>query len=495
MGFKVDTSFLRFLTMGALASQRVMSLMAAAGLQPIELERYSTSNKIWSTKVKRLRLPDLLCAKTGLRVEVRAKSDLAIRMSDAPANVARRWHSGLRPDDLIAFVHCSLHGGTYVPADNAECFWVGDIQDVPEAQTRLGPPKSAGEGSERDRVWASIVATKGGVVVSVDADNIKTRLETGRAQTYRLRGMTPYVDPGYRFQAEREFLAGLPARKASFSEVTSRKWDPRVLANGDSLDQFVCAKALGVVGSDTDVGLLERLYETAADERVSLESAGSMAKLGARVGIDRLLNELVEPRQDYLRMEAAFMLSELRTSPCVDEAVDALVFVAGETALAGDEVRQAAVWGLGQAGLRSYASLLNFLDAESEDERIHAVVAFGPDLPDSVVDRLVDALAADDVSARYKSSCVHVLSRLSNTNHAVERLCGLALKSSDTGRTWARAALGSMAPTRVQDAITDQRIRVDILPLQLMSAEQNWIRSDTVFDALNFIQRQTVFGR
>ena len=32
-----------------------------------KLERYSRSNKIWSTKVKRLRLPDLLCVRTGLR--------------------------------------------------------------------------------------------------------------------------------------------------------------------------------------------------------------------------------------------------------------------------------------------------------------------------------------------------------------------------------------------------------------------------------------------
>src|SRR6185503_13665462 len=104
MGFKVETSFLRFLTMGALAAQRVIQAMTAEGLRPIELERYSRSNKIWSTKVKRLRLPDLLCVRTGLRVEVRAKSKLAIKMSDAPTNEERRWNSGLAARDLIAFV-------------------------------------------------------------------------------------------------------------------------------------------------------------------------------------------------------------------------------------------------------------------------------------------------------------------------------------------------------------------------------------------------------
>ncbi len=90
MAFKVDSSFLRFVTMGALGTRSVMDEMRRAGLKPIELERYSCCNKIWATKVKRLRLPDLLCLRTGLRIEVRAKSKLEIKMSDAPNNAARQ---------------------------------------------------------------------------------------------------------------------------------------------------------------------------------------------------------------------------------------------------------------------------------------------------------------------------------------------------------------------------------------------------------------------
>ena len=94
MGFKVNSSFLRFLTMGALGVHSVLSELKDRGFEPIELERYCTSNNIWATKVKRLRLPDLLCVKTGMRVEVRAKSDLMIRMSDAPNNPERAWDAG-----------------------------------------------------------------------------------------------------------------------------------------------------------------------------------------------------------------------------------------------------------------------------------------------------------------------------------------------------------------------------------------------------------------
>src|SRR5207249_5426530 len=63
VGLKVDSSFLKFVTMGALGARRICELMAHAGLQPIELERYSRSNKIWSTKVKRLRLPGYVAVK------------------------------------------------------------------------------------------------------------------------------------------------------------------------------------------------------------------------------------------------------------------------------------------------------------------------------------------------------------------------------------------------------------------------------------------------
>ena len=106
MGFKADTSFLRFLSMGAVSVHRAMKQLSARGFQPIELERYCGSNKIWATKIKRMRLPDLLCVKTGMRIEVRAKTDLKIRMSDAPTNPDRAWDAGLRDDDVVAFIAC-----------------------------------------------------------------------------------------------------------------------------------------------------------------------------------------------------------------------------------------------------------------------------------------------------------------------------------------------------------------------------------------------------
>lgn len=130
MGFKADTSFLRFLSMGAVGVRQTMSQLRSAGFQPIELERYCGSNKIWATKVKRLRLPDVLCVKTGLRLEIKAKSALTIKMSDAENNPDRRWDVGLRDTDLIAYITVNDQDGVPVPAAKAVFFETKDLHTV-----------------------------------------------------------------------------------------------------------------------------------------------------------------------------------------------------------------------------------------------------------------------------------------------------------------------------------------------------------------------------
>ena len=184
MGFKVNSSFLRFLTMGALGVRSVLAELKSRGFEPIELERYCTSNKIWTTKVKRLRLPDLLCVKTGMRVEVRAKSDLMIRMSDAPNNPERAWDAGLRQEDLVALVGCAEGPNGPVPADEAAYFSVAMLRDSVRL-SKLGPPKSASEGAERDRTWPSTVPRRPGRVLSLDNDKLVVMLEGDGAPARR----------------------------------------------------------------------------------------------------------------------------------------------------------------------------------------------------------------------------------------------------------------------------------------------------------------------
>lgn len=103
MGFKEDADFARFVSMGVVATDAVRNdLRDTHGHQVIELERFAMANKLWQTKVKRLRLPDLLCVRCGLRVESRGKSQLGIILSHSDG---RAWDAGgTRDEDLFAVV-------------------------------------------------------------------------------------------------------------------------------------------------------------------------------------------------------------------------------------------------------------------------------------------------------------------------------------------------------------------------------------------------------
>ena len=176
MGFKTDMSFLRFLTMGALGTHHVMEQLTELGFVPIELERCASSNKIWATKIKRLRLPDLLCVKTGMRVEVRAKSKLEIRMSHAPNNPERHWDAGNSNSDIVAFVPCTNRDEGPVIAGNASFFTFYALRNSVD-QKQLSRLKAVSEGSEQHLTWPAIVASRPGVVIDVTSTHLGVEWE------------------------------------------------------------------------------------------------------------------------------------------------------------------------------------------------------------------------------------------------------------------------------------------------------------------------------
>lgn len=305
MGFKVDTSFLRFLTMGALGVRRVAAELKERGFEPIELERYCASNKIWATKVKRLRLPDLLCVRTGLRAEVRAKSDLKIRMSDAPQNPDRVWDAGLRNEDVVALIACSdgPDGGP-VPANHAVYFSVGTLRKS-VGQSTLGPPKSASEGAERDRTWPAIVPARPGIVVSANGNKLVVMMEgdgtPARKQTYTLNGKHPYVGPGDRFQAEIMILAGVPELLADLDRHLADLYNPLdQVRSASPLDRYAGVKALRFRPDlhHQGAGVLEAMLdaEPEAELRLKVRQARRHSDLRrARSALRRCCGEMVHP--------------------------------------------------------------------------------------------------------------------------------------------------------------------------------------------------------
>ena len=494
MGFKADTSFLRFLSMGAVGVHRTMDRFRDRGFEPIELERYCGSNKIWATKVKRLRLPDLLCIKTGMRAEVRAKTNLKIRMSDAPANPDRVWDAGLRDDDIVALITCFDTDDGPEPADDAVCFTVGALRATVDT-SRLGPPKSASEGAERDRTWPATVPTRDGTVLEVSAERLIVRMNAdgerpARRQTYTLRGKSVYVSPGDTFRAQTTILAGEPSALADLSAYLPRRYAPLDDLHADiDVDRYAAVKALRFRDEPRDqvVPALEELIRRETEERVALEAAGSAAALGSEFGQEQI-TRFVWDNQDRpeLRLEAVFILTELGHNPFTREQLNRVV---ADPRFEGDELRQAAVWALGKSGLKCYEDVLPFIDHVDENLALHAIGAFGADTPRPVIDRLVqDLIAGDPRRAPAASEALRIV--------ASDEVLRALVTAADAGQPvpdWIVATLGRLPPGRVRAGLQNSPLLDQIAPMLLTARGAHWLASDTIGTDVAFLLKQNLF--
>jgi hypothetical protein len=487
MGLKTDTSFLRFLSMGALGVRQTMKQLTGMGFQPIELERYCASNKIWMTKVKRLRLPDVLCVRTGLRLEIRAKSDLKIRMSDAPNNPDRTWDAGLRDNDVTAFIAITEREGGQRPADEAVFFSIAALR-ASAATSALGPPKSASEGAERDRTWPAIIPSSDGTVESVTAEKLVVSMRPvgggTRKQTYTLRGKNPYVRPGDSFKGEVSILAGAPESMTGISAFLKQAYDPlTALREPNAVDRYAAAKSLPYREDlrAAAVPALEALLKAETEERVALEAAGASATLGSKLGQDYIGKVLWGNGRKDLRMEAVLILTELGSPFARTE----LIQVAGDAKLAGDEIRQAAVWGLGKTGLKAYDQILPFIGDADENLALHAIAAFGSDTPEGVIRQLVSELVTGDT--RRASAASETLRLIAN-----ETVMKCLIEAAASERDWVLATLGRLPSALVKPAITGTALMKRVAPMLLIGQGANWLASEDRVMDIAFLTKQNL---
>ncbi len=493
MGFKTDTSFLRFLTMGAMGVRRTIEQLVEKGFEPIELERYCGSNKIWSTKIKRLRLPDILCVKTGLRVEVRTKSKLEIKMSDAPKNPDRVWDVGLRDEDLVAFIASFDSEGGPNLAQEAMFFTVKALRES-VVFSKLGHPKSAAEGAEQDRNWPAIVPSRDGTILEVDAEKVIVEMyatpdRPSRKQTYALRGKTPYFSTGDTFKGSVTFLAGAPPSLADFVSYLNRKFNPLDdLHSPNVVDRYAAIKALPHREDlkEQAVAALEEHLSKEPEPRAALEAAGSAVALGSTLGQERMIQFIWNNDADpVMRMEAVLILTELGKTQFTHGQ---LIRIAGESLFQGDEIRQAAVWGLGKTGLKAYADLLPFIDDVEENVAMHAIAAFGTDTPRPVIDSLVEALLVNDT--RRTSAASEALQIIGNSD-VLDALVQASHFENDIP-AWILTTLGRLPPNLVREHLQDTRLLDRIAPMLLMSEGANWLASKKVVSDISFLTKQNL---
>lgn len=492
MAFKAMDSFLRFVTMGALATHHVWRILEQRGYRIIELERYAGSNKIWQTKVKRLRLPDLMCVKTGVRFEVRAKSNLKIEMSHTPGNIDRHWDAGLRDQDVVILVKAYDDEGGVRIGNQINGFRVSSLRACQDDE-RVGGPKASSEGSERTITWPGWVPSRDGIVEQIEHDadgadrRVRVRYNDGRSYTYsRMADKHLYLREGDRFVGNEHLVLGLPDAQALL-DASEPPWTPvHHFDSNDPADRFAAVKAyLRLDPAQVVNRLHEFVRDDQEDVRIRLEAAGVLGRHNIDAGLTFLADyALSEDGDAAWVMESVFILSELADTP---KAVEVLhkVLDKGQHA----EARAAAAWGLGetQAGL---PALLEHMDDRDENVSVHALVSAARLVRDAASTRAACNLFTS--GSRLAAAASELLSRAESPDVAV-LLEQMNRGSPETASKWAFATLArrSAAEVRAHPHWAKQNDQLkQALEYAWFGPEHSWLVDRDVAAELNSLELQ-----
>ncbi|MGX0886320.1 HEAT repeat protein [Kocuria rhizophila] len=485
MGFKEDADFARFLSMGVYAAGAITDdLEKYHGHRIIELERYAKANKVWQTKVKRMRLPDLMCIDCGRRFEAKGKTKLEIKLSDSTAD-GRAWRDGgMRPDDVFAFARVDMK--TH-PVTVSNLIYV-TRQELEEAlpSSREGNRKSISEGSEMDRSWPMWAPNYAGTVTEViNAEGVykvKVAKQPDGKYTYTPRGWKSF----YSLAQGAAFNTGDPVArtfKTAEVECPGERWDWRteLTAQSDE-DRFPAVKAARFLGAQhvQDI-LLTIALDEGNDWRIRLEAHASLASQRPESVHALGLTALGKDSGDDERMEAVFALSEIDT----DEAVEALFDVANsDNPVIPAEVRAAAAWGLGTGARKAPEKLMLLLNDASVLVATHAAAVLPDQLPQPHLDELRSWLAQDD--PHQAATAAHLLAGRGRVHELVDAL----EEAPEIVRQLTVLALGDSPRETVQSHLDDLDELSRAGVTTLWAKDQDWLRQPDTDGILAALRQQ-----
>jgi hypothetical protein len=143
-----------------------------------------------------------------------------------------------------------------------------------------------------------------------------------------------------------------------------------------------------------------------------------------------------------------------------------LLRVASDPPFQDDEIRQAAVWGLGKTGLKVCDALRAFISGSDDNVAMHAIMAHGHDTSAAAIAGLVaDLTDADQRRAAAASETLRVIS----SKDVVKALAAAA----EAGSNWIIATLGRMPPGLVREELRGTPLLARIEPLLLLGAQAN----------------------
>ncbi len=356
--FKSDDSFLSKIAIGAAGTNATIEVLTAMGFRPIELERGSSGYKIWKKiKIKRVRVPDILCLRTGLRFESRGKTKLEISMSHSLNEPSRSWDICMRPDDYVSIVLLEQVGDSivdYQRTSPVEFIKVSEMQAAfVEERVNITTPKGVEEGSEIRVIWPCAAANYASIVEEIGTSMRLRPTNGARAQTIRLTraggNLLALKQPGDAVEQNEIVAACVPV-------VTSLTLPPEVgedhfrgrLASVKLNERYAAAKALRYIGygEDSKTALVARMNDVDEDIYVQLEAAAALAKYDHELGwvfIESKLRGMTVEIPVATQLETVIVVSEIPGARSESVLISVLNNEEWD-----EEIRAGAAWGLGQ---------------------------------------------------------------------------------------------------------------------------------------------------
>jgi HEAT repeat protein len=451
--FKSDVSFLEKISIGAIGTQRVFENLAEQGHTPLELERGSRGFKIWKQiKIKRIRVPDILCVACARRFESRAKTTFEISMSHSLSDPERGWDFGLDGNDFVAIVGCERIGERPIDWKADDLVQYISVQQLRSAQAENHvfwiKPKGAEEGFEARIKWPAAIAKAAGVVSSVSENRIQYRqTASNRTITLKLAKqgliLTPLVAEGEVIVANQALAAVVPvvkslpcAKSASAEHYISR------LTSLSLSERYTAAKALSLFPmAEVSAALIEILNRSSEHIYVRLEAAASLARQGDERGWEFIRQCLAD---EYLqnRLETVIILGEISSDVSTNLLTNALLDDGQHT-----EIRAGAAWALGELRDRSaLKSLVTSFAAVDQSIRVEAARALAK-LASTFSPEILGEFPASDTDRR--SGIAWALSKAGRVE--LEDL--LDCLADDDARRWIAYVIGSQDQRRYIDEI------------------------------------------
>ena len=468
LSFKPDASFFRKIAIGAVGARAVAKDLSRQGHEMAELERGSTDTKLWKdVKRKRVRIPDLVCLRCGLRIESRAKTKADLSMSHSPMDEARAWDFGMVDSDVVAFPVCEANDESYWSLgrlDAVESYWrernwvkwrtSGAINYFRVGSFRSTPPsgsstKGVTEGSETSISWKAIFSTRSGTVEGVDPTSVKIRRASdGHRYTWRIgNDQAIRVTTGQTVRVSQAIASSVDIMSLDDLRCPGRLENRNIvnlLGSRERTQRFTGVKLARLRREKTHFDAVSELTsDEEEDVYIRLEGASYLASV-CGCGVEALFQAYLKGPDKQNQLEAVISLGETGTA----EAVTLLSAILDDTNCSYF-LRSAAAWSLARSDTENATERLirAFGDVEHgiREEALEGLILLGG----PVIPALLSGLENADTDLA--AGCAEALRQLQPL--APEVLEQLTHRLDSTSSLWAVWLLGHLPQEQVASSI------------------------------------------